>query len=129
MIGKIIASLLTDNVALTTLVNGSNIYPYVINENTLLPAIIYTIDSLETGYDKDGWVGDICTFSVVSFSDNYSTLQNIVLQVRSSLELMKGTIEGITIDRIELEGLTEGYSIAENCFLNKLTFSARITSY
>lgn len=129
MIGKLITSLLTANTALIELVPKTSVYPYVINENTLLPAIIYTIDSLETGYDKDGWVGDICTFSVVSFSDNYSALQNIVLQVRSSLELVKGTIEGITIDRIELEGLTEGYSIAENCFLNKLTFSARITQY
>jgi len=129
MIGTVINTLLTTNDELIALLPSTSIYPYVMNEGTSLPAIIYTIDGIETAYDKDGWAGDIYDFSIVSFSDNYTTLQNIVFQVRTALEFSKGTIGSITIDRVQLEGLTEGYNIAENCFLNKLSFSARITGY
>jgi len=129
MIGKLIYNLLSTNTDLTDLVPSNSMYPYIANENTPLPAIIYTIDSLTSEYDKNGWVNDTCTFSVVSFSDNYSLLQDIVLQVRNSLELMKGIISTYTVNRLQLEGLSEGYNITENCFLTKLTFSVQITSY
>ena len=129
MIGKVIAHLLKDNAALLALVPTANIYPYVINENTPLPAIVYTIDSVTPGYDKQGWIGDECTFSVVTFSDNYASLQDISLQVREALELLKGTNESITIQNIYLTGQTEGYNINEDVFLNKLTFSTVVIDY
>jgi hypothetical protein len=122
MIGKVIATLLKDNTALIALVPEVNIYPYVINENTQLPAIIYTVDNLDTVYDKDGWCQDEWQFSVISFSDNYSTLQNIVEQIRLSLELKRGTDEGIDYKQIYLTGQSEGYNISEDVFMNKLTF-------
>jgi hypothetical protein len=122
MIGKVIATLLKENTALIALVPEVNIYPYVINENTQLPAIIYTVDNLDTVYDKDGWCQDDWRFSVISFSDNYSTLQNIVEQIRLSLELKRGTDEGIDYKQIYLTGQSEGYNISEDVFMNKLTF-------
>jgi hypothetical protein len=122
MIGKAIATLLKENTALIALVPEVNIYPYVINENTQLPAIIYTVDNLDTVYDKDGWCQDDWRFSVISFSDNYSTLQNIVEQIRLSLELKRGIEEGIYFKQIYLTGQSEGYNISEDVFMNKLTF-------
>lgn len=129
MIGKVIKSLLDGNAALNALVPTLNRYPYVLNENTPLPAIIYTVDSILPVYDKQGWIGDECTFSVVSFSDNYASLQSISLQVRVALELKDGTYEAIKIRNIYLTGQSEGYNINENVFLNKLTFSTVILSY
>lgn len=129
MIGSLIYTVLTGSTSLTALIPAASIYPYVINESTALPAMIYTIDSLSPYYNKDVWAGDICTFSITTYSNNYTQLQNIAQQVRTTLEFVKGSYDSITIDRVELEGLTEGYNLAENCFLNKLTFSARITSY
>lgn len=129
MLGKVINTILTNSASLTALVPSTSIYPYVINENTPLPAIIYTIDSLSPEYDKDGWAGDIYDFSIISFSDNYSLLQDIILQIRNTLELIKGTYNGIKINRVQLEGLTEGYNITENCFLSRLTFSVQVVDY
>jgi len=79
MIGKVITSLLKANTGLTDIVSETSIYPYVINEDTLLPVIVYTVDSLSTNYHKDGWNFDSITFSVISFSENYGTLQSIAL--------------------------------------------------
>jgi hypothetical protein len=129
MIGKVIKHLLDDSTALNILVPTANKFPYVINENTPLPALVYTVDSLEPQYDKDGWVYDACTFSVVTFSDNYALLQSVVLEVRKALELMSGTNEGITTNNIYLDGQFEGYNITEDVFMNKLTFTVEITDY
>jgi hypothetical protein len=129
MLGKVISTLLKNNGSLLVLVDTNNIYPYVLNEGTQLPAIVYTIDSVVPIYDKDGWVWDECTFSVVSFSDNYASLQSISLEVRTALELEGGTTGSITTSKIYLTGQAEGYNIVEDVFLNKLTFSTNVTSY
>ena len=124
-IGITIASLLKANASLLTLVNTNNIFPYVANENTTLPLIIYTVDSLEPEYDKDCWVGDICTFSVISFSEDYANLQLIATQVRAALDTKSTT----GTNRITLTGQQEGYNITEGVFLNKLTFEVSIVEY
>ena len=129
MIVKVIKSLLDSNGDLNDLVPINNRYPYVINEGTSLPAVVYTIDSLSPEYDKDGWVLDTIEFSVVTFSNDYSSLQDIVAQVRLALELEKGIVEDITIERIYLTGQAEGYNIDENCFLSKLTFVVEVKVY
>lgn len=129
MIGKAIASLLTSYAPLTGLVSAADIYPYVINENTDLPAIIYTIDSVVPEYDKDGWVGDDVTFSVTTFDDDYAVLQSIVSQVRNALEWKRGVTEGITLGLIRQAGFLEGYNINENVYVNRLTFNVYVTGY
>lgn len=129
MIGQVIKSLLDANTNLNTLVPILSRFPYVINENTTLPAIIYTIDSVLPEYDKEHWHGDNCRFSIISFSEDYTTLQNISLQVRTALELKSGTISDITIEKIYLIDQIEGYSITESVFLNKLVFSVKVIEY
>jgi len=129
MIGKVISALLKANAPLLVLVPTGNIYPYVINENTTLPAIVYLIDSIEAEYTKDGWAGDNVTFSIISFEKDYAALQAIVTLVRTALELKSGTTSSITYWNILLESMMEGYNIDENVFLNKLTFSTRVESY
>ena len=129
MIGKVIKSLLVANADLLVLVPEASIFPYVINENTTLPAIIYTIDSSVPDYTKDGWAGDAMTFSVVSLSDNYNTLQSIVPEIRTALELERGTIEGILIERIYMSGMAEGFNLTENVFMNRLSFTVVVTNY
>jgi hypothetical protein len=129
MIGKVIASILKDDTALTALVSENSIFPYVMNENTPLPAIIYTIGNIEPIYDKDGWAIDDCSFTVTSFSENYSLLQDIAKAVRNALELKSGLYEGITIGSIIMTGQAEGYNINEDVFLNRLAFSVNIKDF
>ena len=130
MIGKAIYNLLSTNATLIALVPATKIFPYVLNENTDLPAIIYTIDTLEPDYTKDGWVLDDITFSVTSLSNDYDTLQSIVAAVRDALEMISGTIVGTTIiQHIHVSAMIEGYSITEDVFANKLSFNVNVINY
>ncbi len=129
MIGKAISTLLKANTSLTDLVSAEKIYPYVINENTETPAIIYTVDDVEPEYDKDGWNGDEVTFSVISLENDYASLQAIVTQVRAALEWKHGTTESITYWNIMLTSQTEGYNITSDVFVNKLSFVVQVISY
>lgn len=127
MIGKAIHSLLEANAALVALVPVTSFYPYVLNENTVLPALIYTIDGVDPGYDKDTWHGDDYSFSVTSLSANYSNLQAIALQVRVALERKEGTTDGIKYQNIYLSGQDEEGFI--DGFSNKLTFKVKVVGY
>jgi hypothetical protein len=127
MIGKAIHTLLETNAALVALVPVANFYPYVMNENTVLPALVYTIDSVSPNYDKDNWHGDDYQFSVISFSTNYSNLQAIALQVRVALERKKGTTDAIKYEYIYLDSQTEEGFI--DGFSNKLVFRVNVIGY
>jgi hypothetical protein len=129
MIGKVVRSLLSGSGTLTALVPATKMFPYVMNEDTDLPAIVYTIDNIDPEYDKDGWTHDKCTFSVFSFSPDYAVLQDIVAAVRGALERQHGTVGDITIGWIYMRGQTEGYSPGDDIFLNKLTFDVNIIDY
>lgn len=125
MIGLIIAKLLKANTDLVpALVATNNIFPYAANEDTPLPFIVYTIDSIESEYNKDGWAHDIVSFSVISFSDDYAKLQDIVSEVRTALDFIKDTNTGY----IYLIGMVEDYVI-ENIFFNKLSFKVEVNKY
>ena len=125
MIGLTIAKLLKANTTLMGLVSTDNIFPYVANNDTPLPLIIYTVDTVASEYTKDGWADDVIDFSVVSFSEDYASLQSISAEVRAALELSNDT----GTKRIILTGFQEGYNINENVFLNKLSFKVEVTSY
>ena len=129
MIGKVIKSLLESSAGLMALVPTAKIFPYVLNEDTALPAIVYTIDGIKPQYDKEDWCNDIITFSVTSLSSNYGTLQSVVAQVRLALDFIKGTSDGITFGRIHIESLQEGYNMEQDVYANKLTFNVKIISY
>ncbi len=129
MIGKLIANRLKASPALLLLVSTNNIYPYVANEGTTAPLIIYVIESLDPVYDKDGWVQDECNFNVITYADNYSDLQDIAKEVRAALELQTGVYEGISVRKIYLRAQSEGYSINEDLFVNRLSFRTIITDY
>jgi hypothetical protein len=125
MIGQIIVSLLKDSENLLALVASDSIFPYIANENTTLPLIVYNIDSVSPAYTKDGWAGDVVDFSIISVSNSYPELQEIIAAVRESLEL-KNTD---STQRIILTGMLEGYNISENAFMNKMSFKIGIKEY
>jgi hypothetical protein len=125
MIGLSIAKLLKADSTLMGLVPAANIFPYVANENTQLPLIVYQIDGINVDYTKDGWAGDDVEFSVISFSEDYASLQAIVLAVRKALEMNTDT----NTDRITVTKFQEGFNISENVFMNKLSFKVGIDTY
>ncbi len=130
MLGKVITHLLKEHGDLTDLVPGARMFPYIVEEETQLPCLVYEITAIVPEYTKDGWVMDRCTFNVRNFSGKYENLQDIKLQVREALELKKGTFKGVTIQRIQVTGQTfEGYNFFENCYETGFTFSVNIIGW
>jgi len=129
MIGKTIKSILAGNSTLTALVPAVRMFPYVMNEGTTLPAIIYTVDSLAPDYTKGGWVLDEVAFSVASFADDYSELQTVVSAIRGALELSQVGAGTQSINKIYLTGMDESFDPEQNVFGNRLNFSVKINAY
>lgn len=129
MIGKTIKSIITTNASLIALVPAARMFPYVMNEGTEMPAIVYTIDSLDAVYNKGGWANDETTFSIHSFAKDYPTLQSIVTAVRTALELNSTGSGTQDINRIIVRGFEEGYDVGADVFYNKLTFFVTINNY
>jgi hypothetical protein len=128
MIGKTIKSLLSGDSTLTALV-GTKIFPYVMNEDTSLPAVVYSIDSLSPEYNKGGWALDSIDFTIHSFSDNYDELQSVIVAVRAALELKRTGAGTEDINRIYLTSQDEGFDNEAGAFFNKLTFRVITNSY
>jgi len=129
MIGKLIYSLLSDSAALTALVPTTKIFPYVLNENTDLPAIVYVIESIEPEYTKDGWALDSANFLVIAISTDYAGLQSIATEVRAALEMERGTVEGITIQHIHITNISEEYNSEVDVFVNRMSFNVNVINY
>ena len=121
-IGLAISDLLVNATGLTALVPSGNIFAYIANEGTSLPVIVYNVDSLQSEYDKDGWVGDYCDFIIASYDSDYNNLQSIILEVRNAIELNK--VDGT--ERFTMTSQQEGFDINENIFYNRLGFNVKI---
>lgn len=128
MIAKTINTLLTGGASLVALV-GTKIFPYVMNEDTSLPAIVYTVDSLTPEYNKSSWSGDHIQFSVHSFAVSYTSLQDVVDAVRDAVELKATGYSGQEISRIILIGQEEGFDNEAGVFYNKQTFNVKLNNY
>lgn len=128
MIGATIKSLLTGSNTLANLIS-TRIFPYVMNEETALPAVVYTIDSLDANYNKGGWANDDISFSVFSFSKDYTELQSVVSAVRNALELKKTGSGSQHIEHIYLTGINEGYDPGADGFFSRLSFNVKINTY
>ena len=129
MIGKTIKSILAGNTALTALIPASRMFPYVMNEGTILPAIIYTVDSLAPDYSKGGWMLDEVNFSVASFAYDYAELQTVASAIRTALELNQIGAGTQSINRIYLTGMDESFDPEQNVFGNRLNFIVKINKY
>jgi hypothetical protein len=129
MIGRLIYSILSSDAALTALVPATKIFPYVLNENTDLPAIVYGIRDVSPEYTKDGWSLDNIEFTVVVITPSYSDLQDIAVIVRDAMELFKGTVGTTTIQRIQMTGMNEQFLQDVNVFTSEMSFNVNVINY
>lgn len=128
MIAKTINTLLTGGSSLVTLV-GTKIFPYVMNEDTDFPSVVYTVDSLTPEYTKGGWALDNIEFSVHSFSKDYTELQNVAKAVRDAVELKKTGYTGQEIGHVYLMGQEEGFDNEAGVYYNKQTYNVKLNNY
>ena len=129
MTGKVIYSLLSSDATLTALVPAAKMFPYVLNENTDLPAIVYGIIDVSPEYTKDGKAQDITDFSVISISPSYANLQDIAAAVRGALEMKVGTVGTALIQHIHMTGMNESYLQDVGVFTNEMSFNVNVINY
>jgi len=128
MIGKTISALLKADATLVALVSN-DIYPYVMNPETDLPAVVYTIDEVEPSYAKNEWAQDDISFSVFSFAKDYSGLQDTADAVRGALELKQTGTGTQEISRIYMTGQEEGYDGESDVFYCRMIFKLKVNVY
>jgi hypothetical protein len=129
MIGKTIKAALVANAPLMALVPATKIFPYVANEDTSMPMIVYTIDSITPVYNKREWAFDDIVFSVYSSAIDYTSLQTIVSAIRTALEGYKTGAGTQDINRMYLVSFYENVIPDFTGFYNKLTFKVTINTY
>jgi len=128
MIGKTITTILTGDSATTALVSN-RIYPILMEEDTSLPAIIYTVDSIESDYSKTEWANDFVSFQVKMFDKSYSGVNTLASAVRSALERTAGTYSTTIIGQILLNGYTEEYDLSGDTYIITLNFRTHVKQY
>ena len=124
MIGIALHTILKGSTELETLIEDK-IFPYVIDEEVLLPALVYRVNSIEPQYSKDECFQDITTIEIVAFSDGYKNCLQIINEARKALESYKGELEGINITSTRIQNITEGYDFELNTYYSKIILTIK----
>ena len=128
MIGKVITTILTGSSAVTAIV-GTKIFPILMEENTKLPAISYTVNDIDATYAKREWTNDIAHFQVTAFAKSYADTNELVTAIRNAMEMTAGTFGTARINYIYLEGYKEEYDLEGDSYQITLNFRTNITEY
>lgn len=128
MIGKVITSILTNDSATTAMV-GTRIYPILMEENTLLPALSYTVLAIDAEYSKAGWADDFVDFDVRLYAKSYAEVNSLASVVRSALEVTAGTYSTTIIGRILVTGYNEEYHPDGDAYSIILNFRTQVKQY
>lgn len=123
LIGKAIYKILTDDIKVKQLLNNK-IYPLVAAEGTSYPFAVYSKESIQPQYTKDGNCLDIVQFSIAICDPDYSKSLDITNAVRNALEYKKGIIAGVAFNRIVIDNISEEY--IENTFVQTINFTIEI---
>lgn len=115
-IGKAINSILVNVPDLVS----SRVYPQIAPENCKLPFIVYDRENVTPLYTKDGLAGNETSVTVYVLADNYSNSIGLAEKVRTALEKLNTSVNGITIKDSTLEDVSEDYN--EFAFLQILKF-------
>lgn len=128
MIGKIITELLTGDSTVDGLV-GSRIFPILMVEGTLTPALSYTITEMSPNYAKTTWTDDTIHFQVSTFGKSYAESNTVALAVRNALERKAGTFDTTKMNYIYFEGYREEYDQEGDAYVLTLNFRTNIIQY
>lgn len=120
LIGKKLFSILSKDTELKTAVKGQ-IYPLLANKSTTYPFIVYSRDSINPYYCKDGNYQDEVGVTVIVVSNDYEESVEIANKVRNDLELLTFRDNDIYIADSTLRGITE--STNEDAYIQRINFN------
>lgn len=100
------------------LINDSNfngiiktkLFPRVVTQAEELPYAIYLIDEIEPNHSKTAASSlDFVDLTFVFLTNDYSTARSLADYARAALDFYKGTVEGETIQRINIDDERNGF--------------------
>ena len=104
MIGKALYGKLNATAAVTALVS-TRIFPDMATQDATYPFIVYSNDATQPTDVKDSASPlDVVTMSVMIYSNSYSQAQDIAAAVRTALDRMTGTVQGVNVQSCRFEG-------------------------
>jgi len=128
--GLAIYNILINDTDVEALVSG-RVFPNVTKTGTTFPFIIYDISGDSPGDTKDG-VSTLDSVSVMvsGYSKTYSEASDLALAIRTALDRLSGTYNGIIIQSIQFQGyddLFDDDSGDEGIYRKALNFKVRQT--
>lgn len=126
LIGKVIYKMLSQDSVLQGLV-GDKIYPIVAENSTTFPYIVYFRTAIQNlGITKDGYIEDLCNYSIIVVSNDYEQSLEIANNVRRVMQGLKIDAEFITIYNNKLISAEENYS--DDAFVQRLNFECKVSN-
>ena len=113
-VGKAIFDILTNNAAVLAIVSDLGTDPRIFPsrfdfpKDVLLPYITYQVVSNEPNNTKNGpSTYDYVTVQINLYSTSYSNLITLSNKVRSALDYVSGTFQGVEVDKIFFQNQNE----------------------
>ena len=119
MINKAIYYILSNDDPVTALV-ADRIFAVTAPENTVVPLIVFSRDSVDPIYTKSGHEADRSLVIILIFSKIYDESIAILKAVRKALELVKGEFNGVSISTSRVTGIDEGYDLEADTYYQTL---------
>lgn len=122
MIGKVIYNKLSNAAAVTAIVS-TRIYPLRISQIKTFPAIAYMQLTTVPSDTKDAVSGlDKIEVDIDCFSKSYSQVNTLADAVRTAIDQVSGTIEGVSVSNAKFVREFDGYSDEGELFQKTLQF-------
>ena len=128
-IGKAIYKILSDNVAVASLV-GTRIAPNVMHQTSAFPFIVYDVTSDQPEGQKDSVaLLDTATIMVSAYCKTYAEASKLANYIRTSLDRVNGLYVGVNIQAINFQGYDDVFddmSGSDGIYRKSLNFNVRI---
>lgn len=120
IIGKTIFAVLSEDEKVKEIVD-KKIYPLIAPINTTYPFCVYSRESVNPNYCKDGNHEDSVNVCIIACSNDYTESADLANAIRESLECKYGNINNMVIKQIRVTNVTE--SFVDDAFLQRIYFN------
>ena len=121
---QLIYSLLSSDEELQQMVDVENNIVPLMTPPTNYPFVMYTRDSVQPIYTKDGLSEDVVLVSITVVDDGYINACKIVSRIRDLLEYKSYHDNNFDISLIEVSGVYEDFS--QDAYIQTLTLNVKI---
>jgi len=129
LVGKAIYSILSDNAAVDALISD-RIYPNVAKQTSAFPFVVYQVTGDDPTDTKDGVSPlDENAILVMCFSQTYTQASDLADKVRTALDRVDGTYEGVELQGIQYLSYNEDFDVKDDddgVYVKSLNFRIRL---